>query len=97
MDRTQLENAVERGLNAEHFIQFIDRETYFKTLFQEIDQNLVNAIVGLDPHNTAAFTILQAKRMALYEPINMVHRDIELGRRAQAELIAPEGQKEGIL
>jgi hypothetical protein len=96
MDKTQLEKAIERGLEAEHFLQFIEREAYFKSLFQEIDQNLVNAIVGLDPHNTAAFTILQAKRMSLYEPINMVHRDIELGKRAQAEVLS-EGQKEGIL
>ena len=86
MDKPQLENAIERGLNAQHFLQFINNEPYFKTLFQEIDSALMNAIMGLDPNNKEAFTVLQAKRMALYEPINCVHRDVEIGKRAMEEL-----------
>ena len=96
MDKDQLEAAIERGLNAQHFLQFIDREPYFKMLFQEIDSSLINAMLGLDPNNKDAFTVLQSKRLALYEPINYVHRDIEVGKRAAEELEGTQEQK-GIL
>lgn len=96
MDKEQLEAAIERGLNAQHFLQFIDREPYFKMLFQEIDTALINALLGLDPKNTDSFTILQAKRQSLYEPISCVHRDIEIGKRASEEIEGTAEQK-GIL
>ena len=96
MDKAQLEKAIERGLSAQHFLQFIEREPYFKMLFQEIDSALINAIVGLDPNNKNTFTVLQARRLSLYEPINCVHRDIEIGKRASQELDGAEAQK-GIL
>ena len=50
--REQFENSVRRGIEAQHFLQFIDREPYFKSLFVELDTEYVNAMLGLNPNQT---------------------------------------------
>ncbi len=99
--RHQLEAQIAKGIEAQHFLQFIEREPYFKTVFQEIDNDNVNTILGLDPQNTQAFTILQAKRANHYELIGRIQQDVHIGKLAQAELEAIERDgertKEGIL
>jgi len=87
----QLRRTVERGLEAQHFLQFVDREPYFKMLFNELDQEYVTAMLGLQPHQTEEFRYLQTKRMALYEPINRAAMDVQIMQKANDELENPEG------
>jgi len=84
--REQFENSVRRGIEAQHFLQFVEREPYFKSLFVELDTEYVNAMLGLNPNQTDEFRFLQTKRMALYEPINRARMDVAMGNKAQEEL-----------
>lgn len=99
--RKQLEDQLTRGIEAQHFLQFIENEPYFKTVFQEIDNDYVKAILGLDPNNAAAFTVLQAKRANHYELIHRIHQDVHIGQLARAEMddLDANGERtqEGIL
>ena len=61
--REQFENSVRRGIEAQHFLQFIDREPYFKSMFVELDTEYVNAMLGLNPRERE---IIIARR--LYDP-----------------------------
>jgi hypothetical protein len=99
--RKQLEAQITKGIEAQHFLQFIESEPYFKAVFQEIDNDTVTAILGLDPQNTQAFTVLQAKRANHYELIGRIHQDVHIGQLASAEMedIDRNGERtqEGIL
>ena len=90
--KKQLENMTARGLEAQHFVQFVEREGYFKGLIQEIDTEYVTAILGLAPKDTETFTFLQTKRMALFEPINRAFADIQAGHKAAEDLEHPMGE-----
>jgi hypothetical protein len=93
----QYEAQVSRGISAQYFLDTLkEGDQYFMKLFEEIDKELNQAIAGLDPSNTTAFTIFQARRQALYEPINRVHADIDIGKRA-GELLSGKIEEGGIL
>jgi hypothetical protein len=77
-----LDQQFERGQSAELFLRFITDNPYFKSLFSELDDEYTREIQGLDPLKKEEWAILQAKRLALYEPLNRVHMDISIGRRA---------------
>jgi hypothetical protein len=89
--KEQLEALIARGLEAQHFLQFIDKEAYFRTVFNELDGEYVNQIMGLDPAQLDAFRLLQTKRLALYEPMSRIAADVQLGQKASAEIDQPEG------
>ena len=57
---------IQRGIEAQHFLQFIDREPYFRKLFEELDEEYTKEILGLKPFETEKVTLLQTKRLALY-------------------------------
>ena len=99
--RKQLEAQIARGLEAQHFLQFIENEPYFKEVFQELDNDRVKAILGLDPQNTQAFTVLQAQRANHYELIHRIHQDAHIGQLARKEMeeLDANGERtqEGIL
>lgn len=99
--RKQLEAQIARGIEAQHFLQFIEREPYFKAVFQEMDNDRVNSLLGLDPQNTQAFTVLQAQRANHYELIHRIHQDVHIGQLARAEMenLEAHGERiqEGIL
>ena len=84
--RKELEEQRQRGLEAQLFLEYLEREPYFKNLFAEIDGELTASMLGLDPFKTEKFTLAQCKRLALYEPLTRVQQDIELGQRATAEM-----------
>lgn len=87
MDQDQLEAQRLRGQEAEQFLEFLKTDgQYFVKLFEELNNELNTMIAGLDPQNTMAFTVLQAKRLSLYEPLNRVHADVQIGRKAAQEL-----------
>ena len=90
--KNHLEATVTRGLEAQNFLQYMERETYFKTLFNEIDNSYVSTILGLAPDKTSEFTMLQTKRMALYEPLSRAQYDVSAGQNAANELESPEGE-----
>lgn len=82
-DRTQdLEQQRDRGIKAQQFLESIRREGYFEKLVAEIDAEITAVIAGLDPLNTAAFTVFQAQRQALYAPLARVEADINAGKHA---------------
>ncbi len=83
---------IERGLNAKNFLQFIEREPYFKNLFKELDEEYTQEILGLKPFETEKFTLLQTKRLALYEPIDRAKMDIIVGENAKDNLDKPQGK-----
>jgi len=71
---------MKRGIEAQRFLQYLNEgEQYFKKIFEEIDRELIEAINGLDPSQQMEFTILQAKRASLYEPIKRVQMDRVIG------------------
>ncbi len=90
--KQHLEATVTRGLEAQNFLQYMEREPYFKTLFNEIDNSYVSTILGLSPDKTGEFTMLQTKRMALYEPLSRAQYDVSAGQNAAEELESPEGE-----
>ncbi len=83
---------IERGLNAKNFLQFIEREPYFKNLFKELDEEYTQEILGLKPADTEKFTLLQTKRLALYEPIDRAKMDVAVGENAKTNLDKPQGK-----
>lgn len=93
MTKDEANILITRGLEAQHFLQFIEREPYFKAVFQEMDDEYVKDILGLDPQSKEKFALIQTKRHALYEPLNRIRQDVEIGKRAETE--TPQG--EGIL
>lgn len=99
--RKQLEVQITKGIEAQHFLQFIENEPYFKAVFQEIDNDTVKAILGLDPQNTQAFTVLQAKRTNHYEIFHRIAMDVQIGMLARKEIddLDANGERtqEGIL
>lgn len=98
--RKQLEREIQRGLDAKLFLSYLEREPYFKKLFEELDDKYTKELLGLKPTQTEEFSVLQAKRISLYEPMNMVHQDILIGEKATAEIeLFDQGQSssEGIL
>ena len=90
--KQHLEATVTRGLEAKYFLQYMEREPYFKTLFQEIDNSYVTSILGLAPDKLEDFRLLQTKRMALYEPLSRAQYDVSAGQIAADELENPEGE-----
>jgi hypothetical protein len=88
--KNHLEATVTRGLEAQNFLQFMDREPYFKTLFNEIDNSYVTSILGLAPDKLEEFRLLQTKRMALYEPLSRAQYDVSAGQMAAQELESPD-------
>ena len=86
------EEEIQRGIEAQHFLQFIDREPYFRKLFEELDKEYTKEILGLKPADTEKFTLLQTKRLALYEPIDRAKMDVVVGENAKANLDKPQGK-----
>lgn len=92
------EKAHQRGQDAEQFMKFIqDGEKYFLKLLTECETEIANSLLNLSPESTMGFTILQAQRQALYEPLKRVYIDIELGKKAYARLTGTEDKTTGIL
>lgn len=83
---------IARGIEAQHFLQFIDKEPYFKMLFQELDDEYTKELLGLNPFETEKFSLLQAKRYALYEPIERAKMDVVVGENAKVNLDKPQGK-----
>lgn len=83
---------ITRGIEAQHFLQFIEKEPYFKSLFSELDEEYTAEILGLKPNDTERFSLLQAKRFALYEPIERAKMDVVVGENAKVNLDKPQGK-----
>mgnify|MGYP001239075751 CR=1 FL=1 len=92
-----LDARMRKGIEANRFLQYMDEgEKYFKGIFEEIDEELCREINGLDPKQQMEFTILQAKRLALYEPIRRVTMDQAIGIDARDKL-SGKNQHGGLL
>jgi len=76
-----------RGIQAQQFLEYLKTEgKYFTMLFEELDGELNVAIGGLTPMDRDSFTVLQARRQSLYEPLRRIEVDIQIGQRAAEEL-----------
>jgi len=82
----KLEYERDRGIAAQQFLDTVKREGYFERVMMEVDNEYTTAIAGLSPADTQNFTILQARRQALYDPLNRVMMDITLGQQSKAQL-----------
>lgn len=86
---------IERGQEAKRFLDYITTNPYFQTVLKQIDEDLLNEMMGLDPKDTTRWAHLQVARMCLYSPVHRIRADFDIGQRAQAETDGT--QKEGIL
>lgn len=58
-----------------------------------MDENYMEEIAGLSPSDKERWSILQARRQALYEPFARVQADIEVGEIQEREAKIEDGQK----
>jgi len=70
-----LQEQVDRGNDADLFLRFIDEHKYFLNVLKEIEEELANSVLNLKPESKEQFTILQAQRMALLEPLKRIQGD----------------------
>lgn len=70
-----LQEQVDRGNDADLFLRFIDEHKYFLNILKEIEEELANEVLNLKPESKEQFTILQAKRLALLEPLKRIQGD----------------------
>jgi hypothetical protein len=90
-EQSEIQERIERGQEAKRFIDYITVNPYFQNVLKQIDEDLLNEIMGLDPKDTIRWSHLQAARMCLYSPIHRIRADYDVGQRAQAEGTVKEG------
>lgn len=81
-----------RGMEAQEFKRFLRDNPYFQRVVDELNEDYVTQILGLDPQNKERFTVLQAARTALFLPFERVESDINMGNDAAERLTRPEGE-----
>ena len=91
--RRRLQDQVNTGHEAAMFLRYLDESKYFLNVLAKCETDLANKIMALSPDNTVEFTVLQAQRLSLYEPLKMAQSDKYFGELAQLELdgTAPQG------
>jgi hypothetical protein len=88
----------QRGQEAEAFIRELEEgNKYFLGVLQGIQQNIVDAMIGLKPLQRDEFTILKAQLECLYEPIRQIHADVLLGKQALDRINGVVDMTKGIL
>lgn len=96
MNKDVLQQQADRGQEAQLFLKYIEDNPYFLSVMKELEEEYANKLLKLKPSETELFTIIQATREALYEPLKKIQGDKLFGEHSQNEL---EGKnpKEGIL
>ena len=86
------------GQEAEAFMRFINEgEKYFLKVLTQIENELVNSIISLNPLQMKEFAVLKSQLECLYSPITRVHQDIELGKMAWDRINGIVDKTKGIL
>lgn len=81
-----LEKQQRRGMDAKEFKTYLRDNPYFPSLVNELDSEIAESILGLDPSDKESFSLLQARRLALRLTLDRVESDIIMGNEATREL-----------
>ena len=73
-------------MEAQEFKLYLRDNQYFPNLVNEFDTALQNQILGLIPSEDEQFTLLQSKRIAIRELLDLIEIDINVGNEASREL-----------
>ena len=73
-------------MDAQEFKTYLRDNPYFPSLVNELDSEIAESILGLDPSDKESFSLLQARRLALRLTLDRVESDIIMGNEATREL-----------